>query len=140
MGLPEISPDGEHVLLSQYDPPRTTLRVVRLADGRPLGFEVPLTWTPAVGRRLYVRGRARWLPDGRGVAYVDEDEGGRSSVFGREFWPGLSRPGPARPVAGFDPDLLTESFGISPDGRRITLATRDSASNLVLASGVAGVD
>jgi hypothetical protein len=43
-------------------------------------------------------------------------------------------------VAGFDPDLLTESFGISPDGRRITLATRDSASNLVLASGVAGVD
>lgn len=112
---------------------------MRLADGAPGAFTVALHM-PGVERRSYIRGRARWMPDGRGVAFLDADAQGRTGVLVQDFRRGAAPSSPPRPIAGFEADLLTESFGISPDGRRITLATKDTASNLVLASGVPGVD
>ena len=44
-----------------------------------------------------------------------------------------------RALAGFSDDFITESFGISPDGRRMTLSTMERAQRLMLADGVSGV-
>ena len=38
----------------------------------------------------------------------------------------------------FTPETIVESFGISPDGARLAVATRESMSNLVMAESVPG--
>lgn len=45
-----------------------------------------------------------------------------------------------RVLAGFDPDLATESFGISPHGSHITLADREQIVSLMIAERVPGVE
>jgi Tol biopolymer transport system component len=138
-GLPEISPDGTHVLFSAYDPPRTTLRVLSLADGRPVPFEIDLGVLARSPRTRYIRGRGRWAADGREIVYVDE-EGGVTGIFAQAFRPGQGTRASRRRLAGFDHERVTESFGLSPDGRTIVIATREVASHLLLATGVPGLD
>jgi hypothetical protein len=41
---------------------------------------------------------------------------------------------------GFDLDAPLESFGISPDGRRVVYATVDQIDALILAEGLPGVE
>ncbi len=48
-------------------------------------------------------------------------------------------PGDRRPLAGFDPEQTTESFGISPDGSRITLGAGEQIFNLLLAERVPAI-
>ena len=45
-----------------------------------------------------------------------------------------------RPAAGFSPTVATESFGISPDGKQMTLAGWEQVFSLMLADGVPGVE
>jgi Tol biopolymer transport system component len=138
-GLPEISPDGAWLLFSDYDRALTTLRVIRLADGAPAGFEIRLNAIVGVPRTRYIRGRARWTADGRAIAFVDEDRGGLTGVFVQDFLPGHDTTASRRRLAGFDPERVTESFGLSPDGRRIAIALREVAAHVLLASGVPGL-
>jgi Tol biopolymer transport system component len=138
-GLPEISPDGKLVLYSAYDPPRTTLRVLRLADATHVPFEIDLGAIARSPRTRYIRGRARWSADGREIVFVDE-EGGVTGVYAQAFRPGEDTRTSRRRLAGFDPERVTESFGLSPDGRTIVIATREVASHVLLASGVSGLD
>ncbi len=42
-------------------------------------------------------------------------------------------------LAGFDPERTTESFGISPDGARLTIASWEQLFSLMLAERVPGV-
>jgi hypothetical protein len=51
----------------------------------------------------------------------------------QDFIPGQNTSSTRKPIAGFDPDSPTESFGISPDGTGITLCEREQSSSLVLA-------
>ena len=60
-------------------------------------------------------------------------------VFVQDFSPGRDTSGTRRPLAGFVPDQIVESFGFSPDGRHLTIAVREQQSSLLLAEGVAGV-
>jgi Tol biopolymer transport system component len=138
-GLPEISPDGKLVLYSAYDPPRTTLRVLRLADATHVPFEIDLGAIARSPRTRYIRGRARWSADGREIVFVDE-EGGVTGVYAQAFRPGEDTRTSRRRLAGFDPERVTESLGLSPDGRTIVIATREVASHVLLASGVSGLD
>jgi Tol biopolymer transport system component len=84
-------------------------------------------------------GRARWVPDGTAIAFVGADEDGRSGVFVQDFVPGRDTAVTRRPVAGFSSESLTESLGLSPDGRRLTIANLHQASGLALAEGLPGV-
>jgi serine/threonine protein kinase len=45
-----------------------------------------------------------------------------------------------RPVAGFSSELMTESLGVSPAGRSLTISTLHQTSGLALAEDVAGVE
>jgi len=56
------------------------------------------------------------------------------------FQAGRPASGPPRRLAGFDADLLTESFDVAPDGERITLAQWEPVSTLILAENVPRIE
>jgi Tol biopolymer transport system component len=137
--IPELSPDGRHVLYLEQAASGAirTLKVVSAEDGREIPFQIRLELrerTPG-----YSLGRARWTPDGSAIAFVAQDGAGLHGVFVQDFAPGRDTSGTRRPLAGFVPDQIVESFGFSPDGRYLTVAVREQQSSLLLAEGVAGV-
>jgi Tol biopolymer transport system component len=137
--IPELSPDGRHVLVLEQAASGAvrTLKVVSAGDGREVPFQIRLELkerTPG-----YSLGRARWTPDGTAIAFVAQDDAGLHGVYVQEFSPGRDTSVTRRPLAGFVPDQIVESFGFSPDGRSLTVAVREQQSSLLLAEGVAGV-
>jgi dipeptidyl aminopeptidase/acylaminoacyl peptidase len=135
--IPEISPDGQSVLFrSGLGIGRRAVSVVRLSDGEHV-FEILFDVSDAVAGSE--AGRARWLPGGRGIAFVGVDARGVTGVFAQDFVPHQDTRETRRQVAGFDPAMPTESFGISPDGRFLALTSRERLANIVLAEPVAGV-
>ena len=44
-----------------------------------------------------------------------------------------------RRLGGFDPEMVTETFDISPDGSRMTIASVDQTSSLMVAERVANI-
>jgi eukaryotic-like serine/threonine-protein kinase len=124
---PEISPDGSRVL---YHVPFVAARVVSLADGKPVPFSIEL-------KSLRTGGRSRWFPDGRSIALIGSDANGRTGVFVQEFSPELADTSQTRrPLAGFDPDRETDTFGISPDGSRVVLSQLEVRSDILIAERV----
>jgi serine/threonine protein kinase len=135
--LPEVSPDGRYVLyVADPGSQQPSVRVARIADGAAVPFEisiVPRKNTPAV------LGRARWLPDGRAIAFVGQDAGGVNGVFVQDFVPGQDSSRTRRPLGGFDAEAAVESFGLSRDGSRLMVAAWEQLFSLALAEGVSGV-
>lgn len=84
-------------------------------------------------------GRCRWMPDGKAIAYLDQNDAGEVGVYVQEFAPARNTYATRRPVAGFNPNKFAESFGISPDGAFITLAEMEVLSSLVLAENIPGL-
>ena len=90
-------------------------------------------------------GRMRWVSNcplsrSPAIAFIGVDDQGRSGVYLQDFDPEQDTSATRRPIAGFDDHLLTESFDISPDGSRITLALLEVRRRLKLAEGVRGVE
>ena len=139
-GLSEISPDGKYVLY-RSDPGPTSFQLfaVRLVDGaRVPVFHVARTVLPSQIRGV-VQGRARWLPDGTGVAFVAVDEHDVPGIWVQDFVPGKDTSSTVRKLAGFDLPSGAESFAFSPDGKRLAIATGEQTIGLVMAEGVEGV-
>jgi Tol biopolymer transport system component len=135
--LPEVSPDGRHAVYRVFSGKYpAVLRVVRLADGQPEPFEVRVD---AERRTTVTLGRARWMPDGRAIAFVGQDETGASGVFVQDFVPGQDTTGSRRKLAGFDPDVAAESFGLSPDGSKLVLAGWVQLFSLMEGEGIPGL-
>ena len=118
--LPDVSPDGRHALYRVFSGKYpAVLRVVRLADGQAEPFEIPVD---ARRRTTVTLGRARWMPDGKAIAFVGQDDTGASGVYVQDFAPGRDTASTRRKLAGFDPDVAAESFGLAPDGSRLVIA------------------
>ncbi len=132
--LPEVSPDGAQVLFQTNRTPRlAVVGVASVADGRLLPFEILVTvhrQSPAI------LGRARWMPDGRAIAFIGQDEQGVSGVFVQPFVPGEDTAAKRTPLAGFDPERVTESFGIRPGGDGLVLAEWEQSSGIVGVTGL----
>jgi eukaryotic-like serine/threonine-protein kinase len=120
VSLPDVSPDGRHALYRVFSGRYpAVLRVVRVEDGQAEPFEIQVE---AQRRTTVTLGRARWMPGGKAIAFVGQDEAGASGIYVQDFAPGRDTAATRRKLAGFDPDVAAESFGLSPDGTRLVVA------------------
>lgn len=130
--MPEMSPDGSHVLfVASAGLSIPVVRVCRLHDGQVLPFEIEVrSAAPAVAGT----GRARWMPDGKGIAFVG---GGPSGMVVHvvPFTPDAPAVGP-RPLVNPPPDVDASSFGISPDGTHVVIEGQEVNASLVLVEGL----
>ena len=127
--LPEISPDGAWVsYVSQI--PVSTIEVVRLADGAPV-FRIANV--PA--GRGFIAGRHRWLPDGRGIAFLGADGAG-TAIYVQDVVPGADTSSTRRKLATFEPDVELHSFALAPDMSFAVVAARQATSNLMEIDGL----
>jgi serine/threonine protein kinase len=137
VSLPDTSPDGRHVLYRVFSGKYpAVLRVVRLEDGQAEPFEIPVD---AKRRTTVTLGRARWMPDGKAIAFVGQDEGGASGIYRQDFAPGRDTTATRRKLAGFDPDVAAESFGIAPDGSHMVMAGWVQLFSLMEGEGLPGL-
>ena len=109
------------------------LRFYRIADGARL----PLTIDTSPRRATEVQlGRARWSRDGKNVYFLAQDEKGVNGIFEQAFDPtAKDTSATRRKVAGFDPSFETESFGISPDGKKLVVAALQRTYGVVTIEG-----
>jgi serine/threonine protein kinase len=135
---PEISPDGRYVVYGFYQQSLndrfTYERVVDISTGAAVPFEIK------VSNRDRVGGRVRWMPDGKSILFVDEDQNGNWGVFAQDFVPGKDTRATRRPIAGFDADRKIDTFTVSPDLSRIILAEVEVLSSLTLAQGIPEIE
>ena len=119
---PDASADGKYALYHIVsDGLHASIRIVRLPDGTPVNFH-------AEGQR------ARFSADGYSIVYVQS--GGRDIVR-QDF---LSGPGsPVHVLVPASPDFITESFGMTRDGKSIVASYMQPSRSLVLADGVPGI-
>jgi eukaryotic-like serine/threonine-protein kinase len=116
--LPEVSPDG--LFLAYTLRSSDGVRVVRMADAAAALFTISGVF------------QKRWIMEGRAIAFIGQDEGGKSGVFVQDFIPGQDTRKTRRKLGGFDPERQTETFGISPDGARMTISLREQTSSLMI--------
>ncbi len=129
----EISPDGRYVAFAEALSDLTAplnVEVVRFADGKPTSFK------SRVQNRFGGAGRSRWMPDGQSLAFIGVDENGSSGIYIQKFDPDHDTAATRRKLAGFDPEIPTETFGISPDGKHLVLEGLETSSNLALVEGL----
>lgn len=138
INVPEVSPDGQWITFSNTvaqsaTPTPRWLRVIHTSDGSPAPFEITVSSNPNSGR-------ARWMDGGKTLAFVEMDKNGILGIYAQDFVPGKDTIATRRPLLGFDPELTTESFGISPDGKSITIAGFEVLNSLMIAEGIAGLN
>ncbi len=138
MTLPEMSPDGQFVAYTVVQKDAAIVRVLRMPDGAAVPFEVVLPFGNSRVGSMF--GRARWMPDGKRIAFVGQDERGSLGIWVQDFVPGTDTKETRRALGGFDGEGATESFGISPDGKRMTIAVWEQSFSIFLAENVPGLN
>ncbi len=135
--IPEVSTDGQYVsYIVDGRTPRAQMRVARVSDGKDMGFTIPAR---ATKRTTAILGRTRWLPDSKTIAFLGQNEDGINGVFVQDFVPGQDTTATRRPFGGFDRERATESFGIAPDGKTMTIAGWEQLFSIFSIEGVPGV-
>jgi dipeptidyl aminopeptidase/acylaminoacyl peptidase len=138
--VPEIDPMGRRTLfVADTREGSRLIRVAEIETGALVPFEIRVTWPPSSSNQI-LYGRARWTPDGRRIAFVGANAEGRSGVYLQDFVPGRDTSATRRAVTGFAADVLTESLGVSPDGKTLVVSTLQEYSSLTLAEGLAGFE
>jgi Tol biopolymer transport system component len=117
----DVSPDGQHVLYHTEAIGSGHVHVARIADGKQVIEPIAL---PPAGRLLSVisLGRGRWRPDGRAILFVGADANGRSALLEQAFRPGEDTTSSRRVLKRSEEAQSVESFGVSPDGKRVTIS------------------
>lgn len=110
--------------------------MTRLSDGKDMGLSIPVA---GKRRTSAILGRTRWMPDGKALAWLGQNDDGVNGVFVQDFVPGTDTRATRRPLGGFDPERATESFGIAPDGKSLTVAGWEQLFSLFSIEGVPGV-
>jgi eukaryotic-like serine/threonine-protein kinase len=131
--LPEVSSDGQYLLCQMSD----SVRVFRFADGAAIPFEISIDTRTSPTEPQF--GRPHWTRDGRAIAFIGRDEKGLTGVFVQDFSPGQDTTKSRRRLAGFDPDLVTETFGLSPDGSYVTISFHEQLFSVMMAERVPGI-
>lgn len=106
------------------------IRVARVSDGSHTAFEADVR--APFGASI---GRARWMQDGKAVAFIAPGDRGRLGIFTQAFDPARNLPESRRALAGFDRDDPSESFGIARDGSAMTVSVVDQVSGVMVVDG-----
>jgi Tol biopolymer transport system component len=119
---PDVSPDGKYALYHSVGSAlRADIHIVRLTDESPIEF--------------HARGqRARFAGNGHSIVYVQE---AGTDIVQQDFLSGSGAP--VKVLAPASPDLFTETFHITPDGKSIVVSYTQPARALVVVDGVAGI-
>jgi Tol biopolymer transport system component len=137
VSLPDTSPDGRHVVYRVFSGKYPAiLRVVRLDDVKAEPFEIAVD---ARRRTTVTLGRARWMPDGKAIAFVGQDEEGAFGIFVQDFVPGRDTLATRRKLGRFSPDIAAESFGVAPDASRLVVASWVQLFSLMEGEGLPGL-
>ena len=133
--IPEVSPDGRHVVFNAIDPEDSITRI-HVVDTRSLDI-VMTTEVPARGfQRIIAAGRPRWMPDGQSLVFVGSTSERSMGLLIQDFRPGEDTLATRRVLTELESKKDIESFGISPDGQRITISVLDHTRTLRLAEKV----
>jgi Tol biopolymer transport system component len=118
---PDISPDGQYALYhTAFGQSDFAICVIRLSDGG--------------GAEFKSRGnRAKFAPDGRSILYLDKN----GSIV-RKAFPSPEN-APATVLVPASPDMVIETFHISPDARHVVAAYQEATRSLMVAEGVTDV-
>src|SRR5262249_4648210 len=131
--IPEVSPDGQYALyVFNATTTSNEIRVVRIADGGA----VPFTIRCPIYKQIGFTGRARWMPDGKSIVFLAQDENGENGIYSQAFVPSQDTASTKRLLYTPDPDAAILTFGISPDGKRITSSNWEQVGSLILADHV----
>ena len=136
--FPEVCPSGDFALYSNGNQKTlVSIRFIHITDGRAVPFQIDIEIrNPATAASV---GRARWMPDGQSIAFVAQNEKGMTGVFVQKFDPGQETRATRRPLGGFDMHSSAESFGISRDGSRLTVANWEQTFSIMLAEHLPGI-
>ena len=133
---PELSPDGQYLLYHTEAIGSGTIHVARIADGNQVMSPIAL---PPAGRLLAADvsfGRGRWRPDGRAILFVGADANGKSAIIQQDFRPGEDTTSTRRVLKASEESLSVESFGVSPDGKRVTISFVDDQYAIMRMEGL----
>ena len=140
-GLPEVSPTGKYAVYSlQVTPNETILKVVELEDSTPVPFEITCDGRATTVLVEVALGRARWLPDESGIAFLCVDEAGTLGLFTQDFVPGRDTSSTRRLLAELDGGSLPESFGFSSDGRYMTYSALELVQDIEVIENLPGIE
>jgi hypothetical protein len=124
VSVTEVSPDGRYVAYRSRSN-NSSVAFVQVSDGAAVPFQA--------GDAAF---RARWMPEGRAIAFLRPNEKG---IFVQDFVPGRDTIKTRRKLAPANVDLPINSFGISPDGSRMTISYVAEQHSLMMAEQVPGV-
>jgi eukaryotic-like serine/threonine-protein kinase len=117
---PDISASGQYVLYHILNGVLSaTIRVVRLSDGAPVEFGQEGT-------------RGKFAGDGHSILFIDNKNGG--GIVRAEFPSAYGAP--VKVLVPAYPDMETETFDVTRDGRRLVVAYQQITRSLVVADGV----
>ena len=134
MRLPEVSPDGSFVVFQTGTGIQDArIKVVSLADGAKEVFDTPV---PGFQKTVVTLGRSRWTPDGKHIIFTGQNDQGLDGVFIQDFIPGKDTLATRKKLAGFDPDWVSESLGISPDGKRLVISESERMFTIFIAEPI----
>jgi Tol biopolymer transport system component len=132
--LPDVSPDGRYVAYGRPSIGPNVVRVARVSDGTILPFQIRVPRPRATDVPM---GRVRWMPGGKSIVFVGQDEKGVNGIFVQDFDPEKADTGATRRrLGGFDSNLETESFAISPDGSSLVIAQLERLFGLATIEGL----
>jgi TolB protein len=132
--LPEVSPDGRYVMFRRIRGVGYVIQVVEIEAGEMVPFEIELS-----AKKMHenvVIGRARWTADGSGIVYIGQNEEGLTGIYVQAFTPGRDTSDSRKQLAGFSKDFVTESLGVSPDGKSLVISAMSEQRSLKLAEFV----
>ena len=136
--LPDVSPDGRWVAYTvtiRLD--LIQLRVASVADGTRAAFVADLPVRAGFAGNSV--GRPRWTPDGKSLVFVGQDAKGAYGLFRQDFDPARETSATRRSLYGFDPRAAVESFAISPDGKRLAVASWEQSFDVMVADHIPGI-
>jgi serine/threonine protein kinase/Tol biopolymer transport system component len=134
-GNAEVSPKGQYAAF--IDNKRTSLSVIRvleLESGKTVPFEIQI---PVIKQTAAVLGRVRWMPDGKSLIFIAQTDRGINGIYIQDFVPGKDTSDTRRLLTPIDEENSAESFGISPDGRFITIACWEQFFSIMVTDGLA---